>query len=109
VDGLTFPDDEHRLNLSGCPALEHLEMSHSWVPDVVTSPSLKHLVITACRANRCGVYICAPRLVSLWLEGLIGWTPLLLESLPDLVRARVEIGSETGDFYDFNLDDAKCY
>jgi hypothetical protein len=98
---LRFKGDERRLNLSGCPALEHLEMSHSCVPDVVTSPSLKHLVITACCANRFGVYICAPRLVSLWLEGLIGWTPLLLESMPDLVRARVEIGSETGDFYDF--------
>jgi hypothetical protein len=107
LGGVRFPDDERRLNLSGCPALEHLEMSHSWVPDVVTSPSLKHLVITACDANRFGVYICAPRLVSLWMEDLFEWTPLLLESMPDLVRARVEIGSTTDDFDDY-FDD-KCY
>jgi hypothetical protein len=103
--GITFERDGGCLNLKGCPALEHLVITECYVPRVVT-PSLKHLVITRCYGDYF-VKICAPRLVSLWLEDLIECTPQLEGSMPDLVRARVEIGSQTSDFTD---DDAKyCY
>jgi hypothetical protein len=103
--GITLERDGGCLNLKGCPALEHLVITECYVPRVVT-PSLKHLVITRCYGDYF-VKICAPRLVSLWLEDLIECTPQLEGSMPDLVRARVEIGSQTSDFTD---DDAKyCY
>ncbi|CAN6374637.1 unnamed protein product [Urochloa humidicola] len=85
------------LDLSGCPALEYLEINESVLCNLeeMTSPSLKRLVITSCETTQDDLYtieICAPRLVSLWLEAC-DWTPLL-ESMPDLVWAHVEFHSD---------------
>ncbi|KAG2560914.1 hypothetical protein PVAP13_8KG398603, partial [Panicum virgatum] len=89
-----------KLDFSGSPALEDLEISDCNLYDVekISSPSLERLLITTCEFSHdgwnYGVRICAPRLISLCLEDLFKCRTPLLESMPDLVGAYVNIGSD---------------
>ncbi|KAL6658196.1 hypothetical protein ACP70R_003782 [Stipagrostis hirtigluma subsp. patula] len=89
------------LDLSACPALEHLvlECCALWDLDKISSKSLKYLSITETSFSyESRVRIDAPNLVSLhldetWGEGRIP----LLESMPSLVQAFVRI-TDGGDY-----------
>lgn len=88
----------YNLNFSGCPALEDLEISYCHLGDVekMASPSLKRLHITSCEFSEGVDYrfrICLPLLVSLRLEDMFYFRTPLLESMPGLVEAYVQIGS----------------
>ncbi|XP_039777201.1 putative FBD-associated F-box protein At5g38570 [Panicum virgatum] len=101
----------HRcLNLDGCPALEHLEIKECCLQYVrkITSLSLKCLVITSCESNsaRHSIQICVPRLVSLCLDNDDVRTPLL-ESMPELVWAKVRIDTYVDNLYREDL--MVCY
>jgi hypothetical protein len=107
LSGLWFHTGSSCLNLSGCPALEHLEITYRDLEDLikVTSPSVKRLVIAHC-SYYCEfdrLQICFPHLVSLWLEHFYDKT-LVLESMPQLAVAYVSI-----DHYRYKLHDIpKC-
>ncbi|OEL25505.1 hypothetical protein BAE44_0013476, partial [Dichanthelium oligosanthes] len=80
------------LNLSSCPALEHLELYGCELSSVkkILSESLKHLSIMnlVCSSDSC-IRICTPNLVWLRLEYL-NRTPLL-ERMPSLLKAIIRI------------------
>jgi len=82
-------------NFSSCPVLEHLEFNKCEFSLVkkILSDSIKHLNITE---SISGFYdsfrtrICAPNLVSLRLDEVYGWTPVL-ETMASLVEAFVTV------------------
>ncbi|CAL4981843.1 unnamed protein product [Urochloa decumbens] len=82
------------VDFSRCPALEVLEIKDSDILDLerILSQSLKSLSITGiCMfSGDERIHVCAPNLVSLWLEVCLGLTPIL-ERMPSLVKADVNI------------------
>uniref|UniRef100_A0ACD5W6V3 Uncharacterized protein n=2 Tax=Avena sativa TaxID=4498 RepID=A0ACD5W6V3_AVESA len=87
------------LDFSRCPALEDLKMRHCQIDvDKMSSLSLKRLSIIFCRsALDHRVSVSAPCLVSFTLDSFAGRTPLL-ESMPTLEIAYVELGRACSDF-----------
>ncbi|XP_071674916.1 F-box protein At5g03100 [Lolium perenne] len=87
------------LDFSRCPALEDLRMRHCQIDvDKISSLSLKRLSIVFCRsALDHRVTVSAPRLVSFTLDSFAGRTPLL-EIMPMLESALVELGRACTDF-----------
>ncbi|XP_066342650.1 putative FBD-associated F-box protein At5g56820 [Miscanthus floridulus] len=86
------------LDLSGCPALEHLELISCRIQgERMLFPSVKHLRIT--NSSFCIIprsSISAPSLVSLQLSDNWGFTPVL-ESMPSLAKAFVRFDDECCD------------
>ncbi|KAL6658185.1 hypothetical protein ACP70R_003771 [Stipagrostis hirtigluma subsp. patula] len=86
------------LDLSGCPALEDLEItSCSIEADQILLPPVKRLRIMWCYFNIIPrSSISAPSLVSLQLSENAGFTPLL-ESMPSLVTAFVRLDNQCSE------------
>jgi hypothetical protein len=81
------------LDFSCCPNLEDLEVDDCNLGDLllISSQSLKHLTIQRCYfGEESRLPICAPNLVSLWLEVRDGRTPSL-QRMPTLLTAFIEI------------------
>ncbi|TVU25677.1 hypothetical protein EJB05_28182, partial [Eragrostis curvula] len=90
--GLNFSDNF--LNFSGCPALKDLEITNCDFLDVkkLLSLSLKHLTIRACfNSQQFGPHISTPGLVSLHLDDPTNDRAPVLESMPELVVAYVNV------------------
>ncbi|CAM0874785.1 unnamed protein product [Alopecurus aequalis] len=87
------------LDFSSCPALEDLKMRHCQIDvDKISSLSLKRLSIIFCRSALVHrVSVSAPCLISFALDSFAGRTPLL-ESMPILETATVELGRACSDF-----------
>ncbi|CAL4985210.1 unnamed protein product [Urochloa decumbens] len=100
-----------------CPALEVLEIKDCDIInlDRISSQSLKSLSISDyCDfSENDRIHVCAPNLVSLWLEVAYGKAPIL-ESMPSLLEAVVKIyGNDTDcchhyDFGDSEDEDCPC-
>jgi hypothetical protein len=94
-----YRDSGSLLDLSGCPALEHLEITYCDLGHVrkVTSPSVKRLAIKRCFCKEFRrLQICFPAVVSLCLENFCD-NILVLESMPQLVVAYVSIVDHDSD------------
>lgn len=84
------------LDFSCCPNLEDLEIVDCYLGCalLISSQSLKRLTIEiGSFGDDCRMPICAPNLVSLWLEVCDGRIPSL-ERMPSLLTAYVEIYSD---------------
>ncbi|KAJ1274866.1 hypothetical protein BS78_05G092900 [Paspalum vaginatum] len=102
------------LNLSRCPALEHLELVDCDLSTAkqISSESLKHLNLSCClfdeHSRAC---ICTPGLVSLRLDEPCGMTPVL-DSVPSLLEAFFETVDDDsfmgGDICDRRMDNLDC-
>ncbi|TVU16800.1 hypothetical protein EJB05_36955 [Eragrostis curvula] len=93
----SFPD------FSGCLVLEDLKITNCLIDtDIILSQSLKHLKITACELcwRKIPTHISAPNLVSLKLDDYGGVTPIL-ESMPLLETASVNLGQNNEEYCDF--------
>ncbi|KAM0921939.1 hypothetical protein ACQ4PT_006498 [Festuca glaucescens] len=87
------------LDFSSCPTLEDLKMQYCQIDvDKISSLSLKRLSIIFCRSDQSHrVRVSAPCLISFTLDSFAGRTPLL-ESMPMLETAVVELGGACSDF-----------
>ncbi|CAL4981844.1 unnamed protein product [Urochloa decumbens] len=105
------------VDFYSCPALEVLEIKDCDIInlDRISSQSLKSLSISDyCDfSENDRIHVCAPNLVSLWLEVAYGKAPIL-ESMPSLLEAVVKIyGNDTDcchhyDFGDSEDEDCPC-
>ena len=78
-------------DFSSCPVLEHLEFNEcEFSFRKILSDSIKHLSITKSISGFYRTRICAPNLVSLRLDEVYGWTPVL-GTMASLVEAFVRI------------------
>jgi hypothetical protein len=90
---LSMDRDSRFLDFSCCPVLEDLEIVQSYLAYalLISSQSLKRLNIQSCSfGEEWRLPICAPNLVSLWLEVCDGNTPSL-QMFPSLLTAFVKI------------------
>ncbi|KAJ1274863.1 hypothetical protein BS78_05G092700 [Paspalum vaginatum] len=102
------------LNLSSCPALEHLELVGCGLSTVkrISSESLKHLTLSDCvfdeHSRTC---ICTPSLVSLCLDEPWEMTPML-DTMPSLLEAYVQTVDDdscmAGDICYRKMHDVDC-